>query len=208
MNLKSHCDHCGLSFLSSKLFGGSGPIQNLTIVNCSVQCPRCGQRARVLDGTYNFVRESAKAFKNANSAQLHLLREVARSAAEGTINAQEAIRKAEEVHGAFGSIVAFALQWGMPSLLMAFLTLYISWMVLQSSNKSSDEQLAALNQIEATMQQLYHAETISKGAIEGPLIELNQRPPSIHMPPPSRTPSGPNRKQRRRDASIARKPQA
>jgi len=206
VNLKCFCDACGLSFVNSSLIGGDGITGTVKLRGNAVQCPRCGRMARVLDGTYNFVGESAKAFRGASYEQLEQLRAVAKAAAEGVINAHEAKERAEEIDGAFGSIIAFTIKWGVPSLLIAFLNLYIAWAALKSSDKSSDQMLAALNRIEVTMQQLYEKESTSRRTTAESQTYSTQALPSIHTPPPSRTPSGPNRKQRRRDAALTRKP--
>lgn len=52
------CNDCDLAFLAPNLIGGSGATVKIT--GSTTKCPRCGGRARILDGVYELVRDVAR----------------------------------------------------------------------------------------------------------------------------------------------------
>lgn len=52
------CTVCGHTFKAANLIGG-GSVENLTLKGVSTNCPRCGGRAELLDGTYEMMDDTA-----------------------------------------------------------------------------------------------------------------------------------------------------
>lgn len=62
-NLPAFCNTCGFTFQSSILLENS---TNISISDITVQCPRCGNMARVPDGIYDVVGNTINVLVNSN----------------------------------------------------------------------------------------------------------------------------------------------
>jgi uncharacterized protein (DUF2267 family) len=177
MSIPVHCRHCGLSFTSRAL-----RIENsagTTISNCAETCPRCGRDADIQDGTYDFVGNVMTAFRSLDRSQVERFREVVQRAARGELDREEAKSEAAEIHKSFAQIIAQAMQWGIPALLVAIISLYLQWSSTQDSRQTTEEIVRQLHQQSQTNELiLQQLNRLSE-------VQSNKELPSRSAPSPS-----------------------
>lgn len=188
------CQRCGLMFQSA-FFSGVGT--ETTIIGCSESCPRCGGPASVetvIGGQptgWDLLRDAGQAFRSADLYELQRFQAVAQAAAAGALQAAEAQRQAAEVNLTFARLIALAFQWGIPSLLVALVALWIQIKSAQSDERDHEEMMRELRGQTQQNEQL--------------LQEWNRLQGPDAPPPPLPVES---RQVRRRKAALARKQQA
>jgi DNA-directed RNA polymerase subunit RPC12/RpoP len=203
MRLTATCSNCGLSFEPSaiKIAGGT----EITFKGSSTNCPRCGHRAPIKDGTYDFFLDGVvKSFREVDEDQLRRFREIVQAAAVGGITAEQAEAEANKISSTFGAWLKLAMQWGIPALLVAVLSLYISWLAMESTDRSSAAILRELQlqsqtdiQISQQLQTLNEAESRSPPPAHSP-----QTQPSSQKMPTAGAPT--NRHERRKAAKFGK----
>ncbi|MEK7310025.1 MAG: SEC-C metal-binding domain-containing protein [Planctomycetota bacterium] len=66
------CDSCGTFFVLNNIIGGNAG--SVTFTNCRSTCPKCGESAHILDGTYQFIDDTIKFLKAPEHTILELQR--------------------------------------------------------------------------------------------------------------------------------------
>ena len=124
MSVPAKCTRCGFSFISTSIM--LIDCTDVTISGMSERCPRCGGRADLIAGKYDFAGTAVSSFKALDRSQLESLRDIAQGATSGDLSAADAERQARAVNGVAADIFRTAMTWGVPGLLLALLSIWLS----------------------------------------------------------------------------------
>ena len=204
MSIPAICQDCGLIFTSQSISLHNTP--HLTVYNSYETCPRRGGRARLQDGIYDFVGNVVSAFRNTTSDKIEAFQKLAKAAASGSISSAEAEEKSTEIHSSFGHLITLALQWGIPSLLVAIISLYLQWSAATSSDISSDAMMHELKAMQQTNEQILSEmqRFTSTQNTPSPQLYSQQTHSSSQDMHPAKTTERLNRHERRKAAAIAK----
>jgi len=147
------CDHCGAQFTIRIPFDVSNRTGTVHIQDSRTPCKACDKSARLVDADYDLVGGVLAAFRDLSSDSLADLKRIAEQAAAGNITPQQAITSANVIHPGLGKAFEVSLKFGLPSLIVALLSLYIAWAAMRSSDRSSDQIVSELQAIHSTMEQ-------------------------------------------------------
>jgi hypothetical protein len=103
----AECTHCGHLFEFKSLIGGSGTIETVVISNSVTNCPKCGHRAKFVDGTYRYENQvltflDGPASSRETIAQFY---GILRRAEAGDISIDDAIAEAGQLGPDFGTFL-------------------------------------------------------------------------------------------------------
>jgi hypothetical protein len=146
------------------------------MTGCTETCPFCGGTAELLDGDYDFFGNAIRTFRAANPDQLLRFQAVAQAAAHGTLAVDAAEKQAAEIGEGFARLIVLAIQWGIPSLLVALVALWLQWQSAHSDDASHAEVMQELKRQTAANEQLV-AELRILNAKQG------MQPPPVYSTP-------------------------
>ena len=121
------CSNCGLRF----------PVRGIEISDSygfsfsdvETDCPRCGGRANVVDGTYDFVGDVISAFRapGVSRQSVATLRDIAEAVKTGETSREQAEAKVAELGAALAGVWKWTNDNGSAlSVLLAIIALYLS----------------------------------------------------------------------------------
>ncbi|MFN3512229.1 MAG: hypothetical protein ACK41C_04235 [Phenylobacterium sp.] len=124
------------------------------------------------------MRDVVDALRESTPQDILRFRDIAQRAASGLVSQDDAARESQEIHKAFARLIVIAMQWGIPSLLVALLALYIQWQALKESAATSEAILDELRQSNR------NDELILKELRQLNEIESGSPPPAMTIPKP------------------------
>lgn len=179
MSLTAQCTRCHLRF-ASRAIGISGDVTGLTIKNMSETCPRCGGRAHVRDGVYDFTASVITSFRSLDRNGLITLRDLAQQVQKGRVQPEIAQMQARSAGPAADDVFRTAMAWGVPSLLVALITLWLQISGDAADADRADRMEALFREQLATQTQMVEALNRINGlpATPAPPTHSPQTPPS------------------------------
>ncbi|RAN36782.1 hypothetical protein HY26_07165 [Hyphomonas sp. GM-8P] len=96
------CENCGYRFTSRQMYFADTSV---TISDACETCPVCHGPAFVIDGTYEFVGETLKAFRPLNRKQRRNLHSVLEKAKRGKLDEPELIDAVAEISPELGAVI-------------------------------------------------------------------------------------------------------
>lgn len=201
MSVPAKCTACGHRFTSKAFMAFSGV--NISYSGCTETCPKCGGRAELQSGTYDFVGSTIAAFTapGVTRAKVEAARDLAAKVAQEEITAKDAAEEAEKITAGLGNVFMAAHDRGITfdRILALILAVLAFW-----GQFGPDADLQALlaesqkqNELSQRMLEEFQKQNSSRG---GPT-------PTVATPPASRlqTTITKNRHERRKEAKLARR---
>jgi hypothetical protein len=201
MSIPTKCSSCGYSYRATSIH-----IENSTAVTVSGSetCPKCGGRAEFQAGTYDFIGDSIAVLRSASQDDIRKLKGVAAAAAAGEIDRGDAIHQSDEIHEGFGQLLATALKYGVPSLLVALISLYLQYGSMKEDERDSAEMRNLLRQQAQTsgllLKEFQRINELQRTS--PPPQQLESKPQTVRQQP--NVTSLPNRHERRAAAARAK----
>jgi hypothetical protein len=217
MNIPAKCKSCGYNYTSNSIH-----IENsfgVTLSGNTETCPRCGARAQLQSGTYDFVGDVISAFRapGMSREKISTLKALAEKAKNGEITAEDAVENANKIDPAIQRMLKTAQDRGITiGDLLTLITLIFAFWTHWSSNADVQAALGEAQRMnETTLKQLSATEK-QREISEKILLELGRLNAAAQteeakkqklQQAPKETPVSvrPNRKERRKAAAIARK---
>lgn len=141
------CRHCG------HVFDGRGEISienstDITVVGGRTDCPRCGREANLVDGTFSERGAGLELVTGPplTRAILAQLQEVARQVEAKEITPEEAVTQVETLDPALGRLLRKIPYGTAITILLALITLYVTYEGNRSSDSFQRELLNLLRQ--------------------------------------------------------------
>ena len=202
MSIPARCTSCGYSYIATSI-----RIQNsigTTISGGSETCPRCGGRAYFQSGTYDFIGDGLGVLRTASRDEIRKLRDVVSATTAGQLDFADAIRQSDEIHRGFGPLLAAAMQYGLPGILIALIALYLQFAAMKDDERSSADMMGLLrHQAQTDELLLKEFQRLSElQSTSPPPAYLVPTPPTTQQRPSATSP--PNRHERRAAARAKR----
>lgn len=184
MSIPAKCESCGLSYIATSIL-----IKNsvgVTFSGGSETCPRCGGRAQFQSGVYDFIGDGLGVLRRASRTEVQKLRDIISAATTGEIDYSDAIRQSDEIRHGFGPLLAAALQYGIPGILIALIALYLQFASMKDDERSSADMMELLRQ------QAQTDELLLKEFQRLNELQSTSPPPAYSAPKPPTTQQRPN----------------
>jgi hypothetical protein len=179
--LPAKCSKCGFEFEGRGIFI-EGTVTNVQLWNNTESCPRCGGRARIIEGTFN-VRDGVVEVLRATASNRILLSrfaDVAKLAQAGSLDQEEAISQIAEESPEIRSLLERVPE--------RFRQIFI-WVLLQAIVVLAAQGVSELRDNSATpgdVQRIVHQYERSERhaiqvAVDDALKEYHERDPGHHF---------------------------
>ncbi|WP_404713346.1 hypothetical protein [Sphingomonas sp. MMS24-J13] len=130
---------------------------NVTITNVSETCPRCGGRAKLQDGTYDFIGAVLAAVRAPGVMRQDILefQAVAKAVQAGEISSEEAVLRFEKLNDNLSKLWSWINENGAAlAILLAIITIYLTiWAKDAADAGSAQAHADAQQQWQATQTQ-------------------------------------------------------
>jgi hypothetical protein len=202
------CISCDRPLEVPNFFGG-GEVQ---IFNSAMSCHWCGAVAPIPNGHYSFIDDALQTLSAANENELQQLKAVAKAAASGHLQTEEAVAQALQIRPDFARLLKRAVVWGLPNLFVPLLTAYIAARVAlhiaHGDGQTAEAMISELRAQREAIERSAAADERLAAAMEALVaLERGERPPALKVPRPNTSQSsangaaGSNRHQRRKAQS-------
>lgn len=196
MTILCKCRVCGFEFAYSGLFGGNA---NIVMQGSSTSCTRCGSAADILDGTYK-IRDSKLEELSGPSLTIQVAQRlgiiVDKAKQDKGISAAEIVAEIADVSPELAEKIA-TRGWGVWALLLLLI-----WLI-----KSVELNVALdMNRLIDQIQGIEHSDVTKTDFDEYPIPDeaiINKPKSQTIVAGPKAT--SPNRKERRRTASLQKR---
>ena len=158
MSVPATCTNCGLRFTSRQFHVENS--QNVTFDGCTESCPRCGGRAKLQDGTYDFIGSAVAAFRapGVTRKDIERFRSIAEAAKERRITPDLAGQQIKQINVSFGTLWDWAnSNAGALAILISVITLVLMMYDSVSSNADAKTAHKDAQQILEVQERIYAA---------------------------------------------------
>ena len=207
MSVPALCENCGYRF-TSRMFHFENAT-DVTLTGCSESCPRCGGRANLQDGTYDFIGHVLTAIRAPGVMREDVMafRDIAQAVQKGELLSDDAATQVAEINSAFAILWKWMNENGAAiAVVLTIIAIYIAIWAKEGADEGSalahqdvQQQIKVHEKIYEALQQ-QHAPAPSPAAGSSPKQMTPQLSPAQR--PAQAAPR--NRKERRAAAARAR----